>query len=79
MQPRAFRKLRRAVWTLRCFLEYRRRVNGTIPSYESWPCAILWQLAQASANNEADSNDRHGWAWDSPAEAVQNELECWTE
>lgn len=81
-QPRGLRRLRRAVWTLRCFLEYRRRLNGDLLcgfAYEAWPWATIWQLAEASAANQADSNDHQGFAWDSPAEAVQGELECWSE
>lgn len=82
MQPKGFRRLRRLVWKTRCFLEYRRRLNGTLLSGYSndpWGWSNLWQLAEASAYDQEDTNDPHGWAWDSPAVAVQNELEYWTE
>ena len=75
MQPRRFRRLRRLVWTIRCFFEYRRRLNKG--AAEKWPVALLWQTAVTSAANEADSNDAHGWAWGSPADAAQAELDCW--
>jgi len=81
MQPARFRRIRRAIWTLRCFLEYRSRLNAEawLQGAEPWPWSSIWQLTQATAQNEADSNDRDGYAWDTPADAVTAELECWTE
>ncbi len=81
MQPKGFRRLRRLIWTFRAFLEFRSRLNGDslLNSAEPWPLATLWSMAEAAAQNEADSNDRDGYRWDTPAEAVQGELECWDE
>ena len=82
MQPKGFPRLRRRVWTLRAFLEYRRRLNGNLWrgfSNDPWRWSMIWQLAESSAQNEADSNDRDGYRWDTPAEAVASELECWSE
>lgn len=81
MQPKRFRRLRRAVWTFRCFLEYRSRLNSDawLQGAEPWAWSKLWQLAEASAQNQADANDRDGYAWGSPDDAVEAELDCWTE
>lgn len=81
MQPKGFRRTRRLIWTFRAFLEFRSRLNGDawMTGVEPWPLTIIWTMAQAAAQNEADSNDRDGYRWDTPAEAVQGELECWDE
>lgn len=81
MQPRFFRGLRRAIWRWRCANEYRRRLNDAafLQRVEPWPEPMIQQLADATAQNQAESNDPHGWAWDSPAQAVDDELSCWTE
>lgn len=82
MQPRHFRRIRRAIWTLRCFMEYRRRLNGNLFrgfSNDPWKWSSIWQIVQGTVQSEADSNDLDGWAWSTPAEAVDCELECWTE
>ena len=81
MQPKGFPRLRRLIWTIRCTIEFRRRLNGEVMyrGPEPWLWSFCWQMAEASAESEADSNDAYGWAWSTPTEAVQNELECWTE
>lgn len=81
MQPKGFVRLRRLLWTFRALLEYRSRLNSDawLSGSEPWSLAQLWQLAEASAQNQADANDRDGYAWDDPDDAVVAELDCWTE
>jgi hypothetical protein len=81
LQPRGFRRRLRLVWTIRCAIEFRRRLNGEVMyrGLDPWEWGMCWRMAQACAESESEWCDRDGWAWDAPAEAVQHELECWTE
>lgn len=81
MQSRYFRGLRRAIWRWRCVREYRRRLNELefLQGADPWPEDQIQQLADSTVQNQIDSNDRDGYAWDSPGYAVDEELACWSE
>lgn len=81
MQPRHFRRIRRVIWTLRCFMEYRSILNAEawLKGAEPWPWSVIWKLTKATAQNESDLNDPEGYAWDTPSGAVNEELACWSE
>jgi hypothetical protein len=67
----------RWLWTLMTFFAFSRELPG------DWPITSLWSLAVNSAELHAEDNNVKGWLIGrnrvTPSEAVQGELECWTE
>lgn len=78
--PRAHlhKRLARAIWTALVWIAFMRSLWP-----HGWTASFCWDLALGAAETNDRDGAEHGWLFGrlhtTPAEAVQGELECWSE
>lgn len=80
-KPTLLQRWARAIWTRQCAREFARRLRTG--KADDWSDSQLEAIAGSVADSNAEHGDTYGWLFGrlrvTPAEAVQDELECWEE